>query len=307
MERNGVLVIGSANMDLVISAERFPNPGETIFGNKFEMFPGGKGANQAVCSTKLGGKTYFIGKMGKDNFSKTLKENMENEGVDLAHLLLDENHNTGTALITVDGKGENEIIVISGSNMQLTPEDIESKKELFKKVKLVVCQLEIPIGTVLKSAQLAKDNNIPFILNPAPAAVLPQEIFSLIDYLTPNEMELSMLAGLQIKRDGSLKEASEKLLQKGIKNVIVTLGSKGAVLINNYTEKYFPAPSVEVVDTTGAGDAFNGALAYALANEDSIEKAIQLAISVASFSVTKMGAQSSMPKLEEVSTYFIEN
>jgi ribokinase len=303
MKREGVLVVGSANMDLVISADRFPNPGETIFGNKFEMFPGGKGANQAVCSAKLGGKTYFIGKMGRDNFSKSLQENMENDGVDLSHLLLDKENNTGTALITVDGKGENEIIVISGSNMKLSPQDIESKIDIFKEVKVVISQLEIPIETVLKAAWMSKENNIPFVLNPAPASVLPEEIFGLIDYLTPNENELSTLAGLILNQDNSIKNASRKLLKKGVKNIIVTLGKKGAALINNDNEKYFPAPYVDVKDTTGAGDAFNGALAFALANGEEIEKAIQLAVNVASFSVTKMGAQNSMPSLEEVNNY----
>ena len=307
MKREGILVIGSANMDMVVSTERFPKPGETIFGTKFEMFPGGKGANQAVCSAKLGGKTYFFGKMGNDNFGDSLKENMINEGVDFNYLLIDENENTGTALITVDGKGENEIIVISGSNMKLLPDDIDSNKDIFSKVNVVICQLEIPLETVMKAARLSKENNIPFILNPAPAAALTDELLTLVDYLTPNENELSMLSALTLNKDGSIKEASEKLLKKGVKNIIVTLGEKGAVLINENIEKYFSAPVVEVQDTTGAGDAFNGALAYSLSNGEEIEKAIQLAVLVASFSVTKMGAQSSMPRLEEVEAYKIEN
>ena len=307
MKREGVLVVGSANMDLVVTVQRFPKPGETIFGNKFEMFPGGKGANQAVSASRLGRRTFFIGKMGKDNFSDKLIENLKYEGVDLSHLIIDKNENTGTALISVDAKGENQIIVISGGNMKITSAEIECKKNVFEKVKVVISQLEIPIDAVMKTAQLAKTNGIPFILNPAPASVLPRELLKIVDYLTPNENELSMLANIKLNTNQSIKNAAYKLIKDGVKNVIVTLGEKGAALFNADTEKYFSAPFVNAVDSTGAGDAFNGALAFALSNEKEIEKAIQFAVSAASYSVTKMGAQSSMPKLQDVEPYKIAN
>ncbi len=307
MERDGVLVIGSANMDLVVSTGRFPQPGETIFGKKFEMFPGGKGSNQAVCCAKLGAKTYFIGKMGNDDFQKKLSLNMKNERVDIEHIFIDADESTGAALITVDGKGENEIVVISGSNMKLSPENIEEKRELFSKVKVVIAQLEIPLNTVLKAAEISKENDSVFILNPAPAKELPEELISTIDFLTPNETELELLSGIKVSDEKSIEKAAEKLLEKGVKNIIVTMGDKGAYLINKNERKIFPANKVDIVDSTGAGDAFNGAFAFALSNGEGIDKAIELAISVASFSVTKMGAQSSMPGLEEIKFYKIAN
>ncbi len=266
MKREGVLVVGSANMDLVVSTNRFPEPGETIFGSKFEMFPGGKGSNQAVCAAKLGGKTYFIGKIGEDNFGKKLIENMNQEGVDLSYLVVDNKSDTGMALITVDSKGENQIIVISGGNMKISSSELEKKKEIFSKVKVVVSQLEIPLETVFKTAELSKENNIPFILNPAPANKLSKELLKKIDYLTPNENELSMLTDSSSNSIESIKSAANKLLRDGVKNVIVTLGENGAYLFNNEIEKHFAAPTINAVDSTGAGDAFNGALAFALSN-----------------------------------------
>ena len=305
MNREGILVIGSANMDLVISTERFPNPGETIFGKKFDMFPGGKGANQAVCCAKLGSKTLFIGKMGNDDFCKRISMNLKQAGVELQHLLIDNEESTGTALITVDQSGENKIIVIPGSNMKLSPFDIEKKKNLFSQVKVVIAQLEIPIDTVLKSATLAKKNEATFILNPAPAQELPEKLFSLVDYLTPNETELEILSGIIINNEASIEKAARILLKKGVKNVIVTIGERGAILVNKERKEIFPSNKVKVVDTTGAGDAFNGALAFALLNGEDIDKAVLLANLVASYCITKMGAQSSMPKLEEINIYKI--
>lgn len=307
MERDGVLVIGSANMDLVVFTGRFPQPGETIFGKKFEMFPGGKGSNQAVCCAKLGAKTYFIGKMGNDDFQKKLSLNMKNERVDIEHIFIDADESTGAALITVDGKGENEIVVISGSNMKLSPKNIEEKRELFSKVKVVIAQLEIPLNTVIKAAEISKKNDSVFILNPAPAKELPGKLISMIDFLTPNEIELELLSGIKVSDEKSIVKAAEKLLEKGVKNIIVTMGDKGAYLINKNERKIFPANKVDIVDSTGAGDAFNGAFAFALSNGEDIDKAIELAISVASFSVTKMGAQSSMPGLDEIKFYKIVN
>lgn len=296
----GVLVVGSANMDLVVTTERFPEPGETIFGKKFEFFPGGKGANQAVACARLGGKTFFIGKMGNDDFQKRLSENMKKSGVNLEHLFIDENENTGTALITVDGNGENEIIVISGSNMALAPENIEEKTDVFEKVNVVVSQLEVPLETVIKVSEISHKKDIIFILNPAPAKELPEKLISVVDYLTPNETELEILSGIEVNDENSIEKAGEKLLEKGVKNIIVTMGERGAYLINNKEKKIFPATKVEVVDSTGAGDAFNGALACALSRGKEIGKAIEFAISVASYSVTKMGAQSSMPSIDDL-------
>ena len=300
MNKQGVLVIGSSNLDLVVTAKRFPKPGETIFGKKFEMFPGGKGANQAVCAARLGCKTSFIGKMGNDEFHEKLSDMLIEAGVNLNNLFIDENEHTGTALITVDERGQNQIIVISGSNMKLSPQNIISKSDLFLNTAVVLTQLEIPIETVVQSAKLARKNNAIFILNPAPAASLPEDILPLIDFITPNENELELLSGVTIINDSSIKLAAEKLLSKGTKNVIVTLGDQGAKLINQSMVKHFPVNKVKVVDSTAAGDAFNGAFASSLSEGHSIEEAIEFANKVASIAVTRMGAQSSMPYLNEI-------
>ena len=300
MNKQGVLVIGSSNLDLVVTAKRFPKPGETIFGKKFDMFPGGKGANQAVCAARLGCKTSFIGKMGNDEFHEKLSSILIEAGVDINNLFIDENEHTGTALITVDETGQNQIIVISGSNMKLSPQNIISKSGPFLNTAVVLTQLEIPIETVVQSAKLAQKNNAIFILNPAPAASLPDDILPLIDFITPNENELELLSGVTINDDSSIKLAAEKLLKKGIKNVIVTLGDRGSMLINKLTTKHFLVSKVKVVDSTAAGDAFNGALASSLSEGHSIEEAIEFANKVASIAVTRMGAQSSMPYLNEV-------
>ncbi len=300
MDRDGILVVGSANMDMVVTAEHFPQPGETILGKKFGMFPGGKGANQAVACAKLGGITYFSGKMGNDIFKEKLAQNMKNDGVNLDYLLIDNQESTGIALIIVDSMGENEIVVVSGSNMKLTPYEVESKRHIFQQVNVVLTQLEIPLETVQKAAELAKASSALFILNPAPARILPEHLLKQVDFLTPNETELEILSRESVKDVESAKAAAANLLKKGVKNIIITLGEKGALLVNDNQEQLFPIRKVTPMDTTAAGDAFNGALALSLAKGEEIAAAIQFANQVASFSVTRMGAQSSMPTRNEI-------
>ncbi|HEX7356233.1 MAG TPA: ribokinase, partial [Ignavibacteriaceae bacterium] len=202
--------------------------------------------------------------------------------------------------ITVDETGQNEIIVISGSNMNLTPVEIESRSELFENVSVVLTQLEIPIETVVKTAELAKKHGAIFILNPAPVVALSDGLYSLVDFITPNENELELLSGIKITNEQSVIEASKILLNKSVKNVIVTLGDKGCMLINDQTTKHFNATKVNVIDSTAAGDAFNGALAASLSDGHLIDEAIEFANKVASISVTRMGAQSSLPYLHEI-------
>lgn len=300
MKKEGVLVVGSANMDLVVQCNRFPLPGETIFGNSFQLFPGGKGANQAVSCARLGMKTYFLGKMGEDDFGTSLMKTMQDDGVDLSLLLRSKTEHTGTALITVDAEGQNKIIVISGSNMNLTSKDIRGKKNKFSEVKIVLSQLEVPMETVVETARLAKENDAVFILNPAPACEIPEEIYPLIDYLTPNETELQMLSNMMVSDENSAEMAAKVLLDRGVQNTIITLGEKGALLVNKYHTRLFSTQKVVAVDTTAAGDAFNGALAYSLAIGKKIDDGIVFANKVASISVTRMGAQSSMPTISEI-------
>lgn len=307
MNKDGVLVVGSANMDLVITADRFPKPGETIFGKQFQMFPGGKGANQAVGCAKLGCRTYFTGKFGNDDFKARLNQSMEKDGVNLQHIFTDDKESTGIALITVDDTGQNEIVVISGSNMKLSQGDIESKSELFSSVKIVLAQLEIPLHTVSKAAELAKMNGCLFILNPAPAQKLPGELLGIIDYLTPNETELEILSGLKVTDEESAINAARSLLNKGVKNVIVTLGSKGSLLVTESFYKMFEAVKVNPLDTTAAGDSFNGAFAYSLNAGNGIEESIAFANRAAAVSVTRMGAQASMPFINEVDELVANN
>ncbi len=301
--RRDVLVIGSANMDMVIQSDRFPRPGETVLGNDFAMFPGGKGANQATACARLGGRVHFIGKMGKDVFRDDLTRSMERDGIDLDALLVDDEASTGVAFISIDGSGENQITVVSGSNMRLRPDEIEAREDLFRQAAVVVLQLEIPLETVEKAVELGRKHGATVILNPAPARELPPSLLAKVDILTPNEIEASLLAGLEVDSLDTAEEAARRLLEKGVGKIIVTLGDNGALLVTPDTRRHFPVQTVEVVDTTAAGDAFSGALAFAVAEGRSIDDAIRLANAVATHTVTRLGAQASMPTMEEAKKY----
>ena len=301
--KHSLVVVGSANMDMVVMTDRFPKLGETILGNNFSMVPGGKGANQAVCAAKLGGNVNFIGKMGNDIFRERLVENMGSDGVCLDHVFIDNEHATGIALIMVDSDGNNEIVVVSGSNMQLTPSDIDSKEDIIASADVVLMQLEIPVETVQRTAEIAKSNEAVVVLNPAPACALPSTVLRLIDFLTPNEIEIELLSGVKIVDQQSLEKAAQSLIDKGVDNVIVTLGEKGSMCLNGQGPQYFNAKNVTAVDTTAAGDAFNGAFALGLLHKMNIETAIDFASTVAALSVTKVGAQSSMPKIDDLSVF----
>ena len=303
MSGDGILVIGSANMDLVVRVERFPRPGETLFGTNFKMFPGGKGANQAVCSAKLGQRVHFVGKIGNDPLGEQLFGSMQHDGVLLEAVMRDPSEPTGTALIAVDEKGQNQIVVVSGSNMRFLPADLENVRGLFGSASVVVLQLEIPLETVAKAAELAHEEDATVILNPAPARQLPYSLLSFVDFLTPNESEAQLLTGIQITRRSSAEEAARRLVAQGVKNVLMTLGSEGCLLVNAERADTFPARRVRPVDTTAAGDAFNGAFAYALSKREELDSAIKFANTVAGYSVTKHGAQSSMPTMPELEEF----
>jgi ribokinase len=297
-----ILVVGSANMDLVVSCERFPEPGETILADHFGMYPGGKGANQAVAAAKLGGHVRFLGKIGRDDFGERLLESLSKDGVSVDQVVTDSSAPTGVALISVNGDGENEIIVVSGSNMELTDEDLEARGMLFDGAAVVLLQLEIPLATVEAAAIRARAHGATVILNPAPAHVLPAGLLQQVDYLTPNETEAGILTGISVTDIASATEAGQVLRSQGVKTVIVTLGAGGALIVDGRGARHFPTRKVEAVDTTGAGDAFNGALAFALADGRKLDEAVRLANEVASFSVTRAGAQSAMPSVEEITS-----
>ena len=300
MKKQGILVVGSANMDLVARARRFPAPGETVFGEGFGMYPGGKGANQAVCAAKLGGDVLFLGKIGDDLFGETLSRGMKQDGVRLGRLLVDGDAPTGTALIAVDGNGENEIIVVSGTNMHLRPADVHRARPAFDAARVVLLQLEIPLVTVRAAAEMAHARGAVVVLNPAPARTLPRSLLALVDYLTPNETELGQLSGLPVAGIPATVRAARALLARGVKNVVVTLGERGALFVDGTSARRFAARRVKPVDTTGAGDAFNGAFALAIAQGRPVGDAVTFANAAAALSVTRPGAQGSMPTLREL-------
>jgi ribokinase len=303
MTRPGILVVGSANMDMVVGTGRFPRPGETVLGRSFSMFSGGKGANQAVACAKLGGNVTFIGRMGKDVFRDRLIAGMRNDGVDVRRVTIDPALSTGIAVITVDASGQNQIIVASGSNMALTPADLDCHSAAFGGASVLLVQLETPIPTVQHAVALARKRGTTVILNPAPARRLPRRLLKMVDYLTPNESELSLLSGMSVTGAASAERAARRLMAGGVKTVVVTLGAKGCMAVTRAGASVYPAFRVRPVDTTAAGDAFNGALALGLAAGLGLEAALQFANGVAALSITRMGAQSSMPTMREVRSF----
>ncbi|HLT45855.1 MAG TPA: ribokinase, partial [Rubricoccaceae bacterium] len=284
--RRGVLVVGSANMDMVVACERFPRPGETVLGRDFETFPGGKGANQAVACARLGGRVQFLGKMGADPFRESLTASLIRDGVRLDGLLTDDEAATGVAVITVDARGENTIVVASGSNMRLTPADLDAHEALFAGAAVVLAQLEVPLETVSRAAELAHVHGATFILNPAPARPLPDALLAQVDFLTPNETEAAQLAGFAPDGTTAAEVAARTLLRRGVRHVLVTVGEEGVLLVTEGGVERFPAFRVAPVDTTAAGDAFNGALAFALAEGQPLDEAVRLANAVAACAVT---------------------
>ncbi|MFL0268881.1 ribokinase [Candidatus Clostridium radicumherbarum] len=301
---NNVLVIGSINYDTSIVVDRIPVSGETIKSTKIEYHYGGKGANQAVASSKSGTTTYLIGALGDDAEGAELKQSLINSSVNINGIIEKKALVTGQAFITVAENGDNAIIVVPGANDNLSIEDISKNKYLFKEAKVLLIQLEIPMKTVEYSLKVAKEMGLITILNPAPAAHISLDLYKYIDILTPNEKELDILVGMDESK--SYSEKAMTLIDKGVKSVIVTLGEKGAVEINKEYIKSYSSFKSKVIDTTGAGDCFNGYLASSLAQGKTIEEAIIYANKGASLSVTKKGAQNSIPTKEEVETYFRE-
>lgn len=300
MKRNKIVVIGSTNMDMVVKASHIPVPGETVLGGAFLMNPGGKGANQAVSIARLGGEITFISKVGNDVFGRQSIQAFEEEGIDISGVLSDHSVPSGVALITVDELGENSIVVASGANLNLTPDDVEKYLEKIPNIGILLMQLEIPMETVKFAAQYASSKGIQVILNPAPANALIPELFRMIDIITPNSNEAEMLTGIAVNDVDTARKAAESLHQQGVKNVAITLGAKGAVLLNEEGFYVIPATKVEAVDTTAAGDVFNGALALAIAEDKDLLSAVQFACKAASITATRMGAQSSIPYRKEL-------
>ncbi len=298
-----ILVIGSSNTDMVIKADHLPTPGETILGGTFFMNPGGKGANQAVAAARLGGRVCFIAKTGNDIFGRQSLQLFQEEGIDTSHIFSDAKHPSGVALITVDAKGENCIVVASGANAALSANDLSKAKATIQNAGVILLQLEIPIAAVEYVVSLAAASTACIVLNPAPVCSLPDVLLQNISILTPNQKEAEMLTGITITDNSSAEAAAKALAEKGVETVIITLGSKGALVLHNNVCTMVPAPVVEAVDTTAAGDVFNGALVVALTEGKPILDAVDFACRAAALSVTKMGAQASIPQRSELDVW----
>jgi ribokinase len=299
-----IFVIGSANTDMVIKSAKLPLPGETILGGSFFMNAGGKGANQAVAASRLGGMVALVAKVGNDIFGKQTIESLQKENINTDFVFTDDTAPSGTALIMVNEEGENCIAVAPGANANLSPGDIEKVKDI-DKADILVLQLEIPMDTIAAVVKKANANHQRVIINPAPAQILDDEILKGLFLIAPNEAEASLLTGISVADEKSAAQAAEVLLNNGVQNVIITLGKKGAYFQNKELKLLVNAPVVQALDTTAAGDTFSGALAVALTeNLDQIaigwEMAIQFAVEAASISVTRLGAQASVPYRNEI-------
>jgi ribokinase len=290
-----ITVIGSLNMDLVTYVTRLPQIGETIIGRDFQQIPGGKGANQADAIAKLGAPVKMLGGVGADAMGETLLASLQQDGVDISQIEQFENCSTGIATITVDGEGSNWIVVTAGANYRFSAESVQKDENGIGASNIIVTQLEIPMETVQYSLQLAKKLGKTTILNPAPACALDDVLLSDVDILIPNETELELLSGSALPTEADMIAAARQLINRGVKEVIVTLGEKGCIYVNSEGSRSFEAYRVNAVDTTAAGDSFIGGLAVALSEGKQIEKAISFAMAVAALTVTKKGAQSSLP------------
>lgn len=298
-----ICIIGSINMDLTVLVNMFPKPGETISGVSFGNYPGGKGANQAVAIGRLGGEVMLFGKIGSDVYGSQYLQNLKENLVKDSGVSIETKASTGIALIEVDSLGENKIVVIPGANALVDIEFIDNYYEAICECEIFLFQLEIPIATVLYAIKRLKEDKKIIILDPAPAQLLPDEIYSYIDFITPNETEIEILTGSVIKSKAEIKSAAKLLLEKGVGTVIVKAGKGGAYIVNNECLTHVNGFKVNAIDTTAAGDSFNGGFAYSLAYDNTVEMSVRFANAVAAISTTSIGAQGAMPTLEQVNDF----
>lgn len=298
-----VVVVGSFMMDLVIKAERRPQKGETLIGQQFGMFGGGKGNNQAIAAARLGGAVTMVGRLGRDSFGDTLMDALVEEGVEVGFIVRDAEAGTGVASPVIDADGDNSIIIVPRANMRLSAADVERAATAISDADVLLLQLEVPISASQRAAEIAKSSGTKVILNPAPARDLPDSFLAQVDILTPNQVETEYLSGVKVSDSESAERAARVLLDKGVSAVILTLGDSGVLLFKRGASTRMPAYKVEVVDTTAAGDAFCGALAIGLARGEALEDAVAFANAAGALAVTALGAAPSMPTATQISEF----
>jgi len=303
---NKVTVVGSFMYDLVATAPRRPKTGETLIGDSFGMFLGGKGANQAIAASRAGASVTMVGRLGNDLFGDQFLEKFSEEGIKTDFVIHDTENGTGVGMPLIDASGDNSIVIIPQANMALTVENIDKAESVIADSDVLVLQCEVPMEANKRAAEIANKNDTLVILNPAPACEIPDAILSLMDLLTPNETETEILTGMPTHSNEQAIEAAHNLLSKGIETVILTLGSRGSFLLTEKMGKRIPAYSVDVIDTTAAGDAYSGALAASLAQGTHIEEAVKIANAAGALAATKLGAEPSLPTKKAIDQLLVK-
>lgn len=295
-----IVVVGSSNTDMVVQSDHLPAPGETVLGGAFSLHPGGKGANQAVAAARLGGEVTFIARLGQDLFGDQAIEGFRKDGIDVSKIIQDPNAASGVALIMVDAKGENSISVALGANNRLTPADVNVAEDELADADYVLVQLETPLPVAKHLARRAAEMSYRLVLNPAPARPLTDELLKRLYLITPNAIEAGLLTGVEVTDENSARTAAQRLRLRGVPNVVITLGSAGALVVTDDFSELIPTQTVKVVDTTAAGDTFNGALVVALSEGKDLRSAVIFANRAAAYSVGILGAQASVPTRADI-------
>jgi ribokinase len=303
MSRCDIAVVGSSNTDMIIRLERIPRPGETLLGGEFFTAAGGKGANQAVAAARAGGRVSLVARLGSDSLGDQAIAGLSADGIDVRHVSRDRRAASGAALIFVARDGENSIAVAGGANNRLSARHVMKARAVITEAKVLLMQLETPLPTVLATARLAERSGVQVILNPAPACELPDSLLSLVALLTPNETEAELLTGIRLRGIDSAHRAAAKLRARGVRTVVLTLGAQGALIADAQGYRVIDGFKVKPVDTTAAGDVFNGALAVALTEKRALDDAVRFANAAAALSVTRMGAQPSAPTRREIEKF----